>query len=263
MHEQTGDVDTLFIGMECDGAPLSWIYGPLLARRPERAIDQSRRANGSDYAAAMRMVEQFNCRAVYVYAMGQEPWLHYISSIQYEDDSNPIVESNRLVAAAAQQSDRGRTPVRIERTGAPVKPAGSVLLHTPMKTLNGFHPEVAGASAAARDPASRGANVDLNFTVAELFEQQAARIPDAIALLCGDARLTYRELNEQANRLAHYLRARGVTTETVVGICLRRSLETVVALLAVVKAGGAYVPLDPDYPAERLAFMLQTRARSF
>jgi L-ascorbate metabolism protein UlaG (beta-lactamase superfamily) len=103
VHEQTGDIDTLFIGMECDGAPLSWIYGPLLARRPERAIDQSRRANGSDYAAAMRMVEQFNCRAVYVYAMGQEPWLHYISSIQYDDDSNPIVESNRLVEAARRK----------------------------------------------------------------------------------------------------------------------------------------------------------------
>jgi amino acid adenylation domain-containing protein len=130
-----------------------------------------------------------------------------------------------------------------------------------MKTLNGFHPEVAGASAAARDPASRGASVDLNFTVAELFEQQAARVPDAIALLGGDARLTYRELNERANRLAHYLRARGVSVETPVGVCLRRSLDTVVALLAVVKAGGAYVPLDPDYPAERLAFMLEdTRA---
>jgi L-ascorbate metabolism protein UlaG (beta-lactamase superfamily) len=103
VHDQTGDVETLFVGMECDGAPLSWIYGPLLPRRPERGIDQSRRANGSDFPSAARLVEQFNCREVYVYAMGQEPWLHYISSIHYTPDSRPIVESNKLIEMAAKK----------------------------------------------------------------------------------------------------------------------------------------------------------------
>ncbi len=93
--------------------------------------------------------------------------------------------------------------------------------------------------------------------VHEIFERQEAQNPNAIAIVFGDRQLTYRELNEKANRLARYLAARGVMTESLIGVCLRRSLETVVALLAVLKAGGAYVPLDPDYPAERLTFMLK------
>ncbi len=101
-------------------------------------------------------------------------------------------------------------------------------------------------------------------SVQELFEQQAARRPDAIALLFGKERLTYRELNERANRLARHLRAKGVAREVLVGVCLRRSLDMIVALLAVLKAGGAYVPLDPDYPPERVSFMLEdTRAPIF
>jgi L-ascorbate metabolism protein UlaG (beta-lactamase superfamily) len=100
VHEAIGDVETIFIGMECDGAPLSWIYGPLLLRRPERAMDQSRRANASDYPSAMGIVEQFNCRELYVYAMGLEPWLNFISSIRYDETSNPIIESNHLLETA-------------------------------------------------------------------------------------------------------------------------------------------------------------------
>ena len=91
----------------------------------------------------------------------------------------------------------------------------------------------------------------------QLFEAQAERTPDAIALMFAEERLTYRELNARANQLAHHLRARGVGPETPVGVCLERSATMIVALLAVLKAGGAYVPLDPGYPAERLAFMLE------
>jgi amino acid adenylation domain-containing protein len=90
----------------------------------------------------------------------------------------------------------------------------------------------------------------------ELFQEQAARTPDAVAVVFEGAPLTYAELNERANQLAHYLRRRGVGPEVRVGICLERSLEMVIALLAVLKAGGAYVPLDPAYPAERLAYTL-------
>ncbi|MFL5540370.1 MAG: non-ribosomal peptide synthetase, partial [Longimicrobiaceae bacterium] len=96
--------------------------------------------------------------------------------------------------------------------------------------------------------------------VHELFEAQAARTPDAVAVRFEEASLTCRELNERANRLAHSLRRRGVGPEVRVGVCLERSLEMVVSLLAVLKAGGAYLPLDPAYPADRLAFMLADSA---
>ncbi len=93
--------------------------------------------------------------------------------------------------------------------------------------------------------------------IQHLFEQQVERAPQAVALRFGDQSLTYQELNQQANRLAHYLQQLGVGPEALVGICLERSLDLIVALLAVLKAGGAYLPLDPTYPQERLAFMLQ------
>lgn len=94
------------------------------------------------------------------------------------------------------------------------------------------------------------------------FEAQAAQRPEAIALRCGDRQLTYGELNERANQLAHYLQAAGVGAESVTGICLERTPEMLVGLLAILKAGGAYLPLDPEYPAERLAFMLHDAAPS-
>jgi len=103
IHREIGDVEVLFIGMECDGAPLSWLYGPLLTQRVERAMDESRRLSGSNCAQGMRMIEAFNCQEVYVYAMGQEPWLNYIMSIKYTEQSRPIVESNQLIAACRER----------------------------------------------------------------------------------------------------------------------------------------------------------------
>jgi len=99
-----GPVDVLFIGMECDGAPLTWLYGPLLTKQPARAADQSRRLAGSNFEQALDMVERFRCKEVYVYAMGQEPWLNYIMSLKYTDQSRPIVESNRLIEACTQRN---------------------------------------------------------------------------------------------------------------------------------------------------------------
>ena len=90
----------------------------------------------------------------------------------------------------------------------------------------------------------------------QLFEAQSARAPEAVAVLDLDHQVTYGELNARANRLAHHLISLGVGPEVPVGICLERSTEFIVALLAILKSGGAYVPLDPGYPAERLAFML-------
>jgi L-ascorbate metabolism protein UlaG (beta-lactamase superfamily) len=96
-----GDVDVLFLGMECEGAPLSWIYGPLITRRLQRSMDQSRRLSGSDYNKGIDIVRRFNCKQVYIYAMGQEPWLNYVMSKKYAEDSGPIVESNKLLADCA------------------------------------------------------------------------------------------------------------------------------------------------------------------
>ncbi|HEV3199345.1 MAG TPA: MBL fold metallo-hydrolase [Bryobacteraceae bacterium] len=97
LHREAGDIDVIFLGMECDGAPLSWLYGPLLTQPMERGMDQSRRLSGSDYEQARALVEEFRCQQIYVYAMGQEPWLNYVMSIKYTEQSRPIVESNRLI----------------------------------------------------------------------------------------------------------------------------------------------------------------------
>lgn len=93
----TGDVDVIFLGMECDGAPLSWLYGPLMPDKISKEHDNSRRLAGSDCAKGMSLVDIFHPKEVYVYAMGMEPWLEFISSIKYTDESNPIIQSNNLV----------------------------------------------------------------------------------------------------------------------------------------------------------------------
>ena len=101
-----------------------------------------------------------------------------------------------------------------------------------------------------------GSTYSLDLCLHELFEAQAQRTPDNIAVVYQDTKLTYAELNERANRLAGQLRHRGVGVETLVGVMMERSLEMVVALLGVLKAGGAYLPLDPTYPEERLQFII-------
>ena len=96
-----------------------------------------------------------------------------------------------------------------------------------------------------------------NVCIHELFEAQVKRTPEATAVVCGDEKISYDELNRRANQRAHYLRKKGVKPENRVGICTERDVEMVVALLAVLKAGAAYVPLDPDYPEERLQYMVE------
>jgi amino acid adenylation domain-containing protein len=93
-------------------------------------------------------------------------------------------------------------------------------------------------------------------TIGDLFQAQVGRTPDAVAVTAEGARLSYRELDARANRLAHYLRSRGAGPEARVGICLERSVDLVVGVLAIVKAGAAYVPLDPAYPQDRLRYLL-------
>ena len=92
--------------------------------------------------------------------------------------------------------------------------------------------------------------------VHEMIEEMVSKAPDSIALIVGEQRVTYGELNRQANQLAHYLRKQGVGPEVLVGICAERTVEMMIGLLAILKAGGAYVPIDPAYPAERIAYII-------
>jgi len=97
VRKMIGEIDVLFLGMECDGAPLSWLYGPLLTEPVPRAQDRSRKLSGSDFQRALGLVECLKPKEVYVYAMGMEPWLNHISSLKYTEASLPMVESTKLV----------------------------------------------------------------------------------------------------------------------------------------------------------------------
>ena len=93
--------------------------------------------------------------------------------------------------------------------------------------------------------------------VQEYVEQQAARHPDALAVWCDGRELSYAQLNGKANQLAYFLRTQAVGPEIIVGICMQRTCELYIAMLAILKAGGAYLPIDPAYPGDRIAYMLQ------
>ena len=110
ISKEVGNVDVMFLGMECDGAPLTWLYGPLLTKKITRDQDSSRRLAGSDCDKGMDLVNIFCPKEVYVYAMGQEPWVEFISSIKYTDESNPIVQSDKLVSMC---SDKGIVAERL------------------------------------------------------------------------------------------------------------------------------------------------------
>src|SRR5262249_5162359 len=110
-------------------------------------------------------------------------------------------------------------------------------------------------TALAKAPTSRR-TPKRRQTIHHLFERRVATTPGATAVVFGEQRLSYRELNKRANKLARHLRRLGVGPESLVGICMERSTEMLVGLLAILKTSGAYVPLDPAYPQERLAFLL-------
>jgi len=120
LRREMGEIDALFVGMECDGAPLSWLYGPLLTSSMDRGMDRSRRFAGSDCEQVVKIVDQLKPSEVYIYAMGQEPWLTYIMSLKYTEESKPIVESNRLIRECESRGSRaerlfGQKEVVVER----------------------------------------------------------------------------------------------------------------------------------------------------
>lgn len=98
LRQLFGDIHTLFLGMECVGAPFSWTYGPLLPNAVDRKKDQSRRLNGSDFGRGMKVVESLACKEVYVYALGAEPWLQFVTSIDPDENTPPMVNARQLVA---------------------------------------------------------------------------------------------------------------------------------------------------------------------
>lgn len=97
VHKIIGDVDVMFLGMECDGAPMSWLYGPLLTGRVDKEKDVTRRLDGSDFIKGLDLVKRFKPKDMFVYAMGMEPWLEFLTSVKYTDESKPIIESNKLI----------------------------------------------------------------------------------------------------------------------------------------------------------------------
>jgi L-ascorbate metabolism protein UlaG (beta-lactamase superfamily) len=99
IYDLVGNIDVLFIGMECEGAPLSWMYGPLIDLPLLRQMDQSRRQSGSNCKKALLVVEKTRCTQAYVYAMGQEPWLSHVMGLNYSPESKQIIESNMFIEA--------------------------------------------------------------------------------------------------------------------------------------------------------------------
>ncbi|MFF4266233.1 amino acid adenylation domain-containing protein [Streptomyces virginiae] len=146
-------------------------------------------------------------------------------------------------------------------TADPALPGGRLDVLAPGEHVQAageaFAPEPSTDEPSTDEPSAHEPSTpDRPTTLPALFEAQAARTPQAVAVVDGHRQLTYRELDARANRLAHLLMARGAGPERTVALALPRSADLVVALLAVVKTGAAYLPLDPDYPAERLASML-------
>jgi amino acid adenylation domain-containing protein len=185
---------------------------------------------------SMKLVRSHLSRTNYPLTLVVDP----ASDLQFQ----VIFDAGRFAADAIERMLGQLANILEVMAADPEQPVASLSLLTPAETKtllldwNGEH------SVLGDEPVSR------------LFEQQVARTPNAIAAVQENRQLTYAELNARANRLAHYLTHLGVGRESLVGVCVERSLEMLVAVLATLKAGGAYVPLDPTYPKDRLEFML-------
>jgi hypothetical protein len=127
LHDLTGDADMLFVGMECEGSPLTALYGPMLHPPLAPWQERARRFAGSDCERAWGIVERFRCRHAFVYAMGQEPWLFYVMGLVFTPDSLPVVESDRFVERCrAEGIEAERLFGQKELVLAPSRDAGEV-----------------------------------------------------------------------------------------------------------------------------------------
>ncbi|UNO41481.1 non-ribosomal peptide synthetase [Streptomyces sp. MST-110588] len=161
-------------------------------------------------------------------------------SVEYSTDLFDLSTVERLAGHLATLAEG------LAEDGATARPMAALPMLTPGEL-----------ERLATDRAGAGHPLPYDRTVTDAIERQAARTPAATAVVCGDRSLTYAQLNDRANRLAHHLKALGVGPEDVVALAVPRSTDLVVALLAVLKAGGAYLPIDPTYPADRLTYMVQ------
>ena len=169
-------------------------------------------------------------------------------------------EAEKLRLALAYNTDLF-TSATIERLGAHLSNLLRAVVANPDENIQALAllgPAEREHLLAGLNPAS--VDYERDVCIHELFEAWAKKAPDAPALVFEQERLSYRELNQRANRLAHYLRERGVGPDTLVGLCVERSAAMMVGLLGILKAGGAYVPLEPGYPAERLRYMIDDSA---
>ena len=174
------------------------------------------------------------------------------------DLSMLIEESESGLAAALRYNVdlfEQRTAARLLNCFAVLLEAIAAAPQQPISQLALLRP-AERAQLLAQGNQSRAAFPD-SQTVHSLFEAQVERSPEAVALVFAEQQLSYRELNARANQLGHYLRAAGVGPEVLVGVCVERSVEMIVAVLGILKAGGAFVPLNPLYPQERLSFMIE------
>ncbi len=130
IHKLKGDIDVLFLGMECDGAPASWAYGPLFFETLNREFDRSRRGRGCNYKEGIDIVNRFGFKEVFVYAMGQEPWLRHILDLEYTEDSNPIIQSEKLLEDCRS---RGIIAERLFGEKEILSATGEVLLLEPVE----------------------------------------------------------------------------------------------------------------------------------
>ncbi|MEM9656792.1 MAG: oxidoreductase, partial [Planctomycetota bacterium] len=146
-----GTPDILFLGMECEGAPYTWSYGPLLPNSVKPQQAQSRRLDGSNSERAIELIETMRPDAVYVYAMGMEPWLTYITSISYADDSAPILESNKFIAECQSRglpSERmnGQKEIVLTRRDGGTRPISPIAI--PAGAYDFKAPKLDGRAAA-------------------------------------------------------------------------------------------------------------------
>ncbi|MFJ3671347.1 amino acid adenylation domain-containing protein [Streptomyces sp. NPDC090106] len=261
-------VNTLVLRADCTGDPT---FTELLRRTRESALD----AYAHQDLPYARLVEELSPQR----DLGRVP----LAPVMFQLLNTPV-ETVRLKGLRAERLDIASATTRFDLECHLVDRDGPLTGHLVYRT-DLFAPERVEAmarrfqhllSSVAMRPDTRLADLDLclpdeharirhwndtdaplpRTTLPELLEQQVARTPDAAAVTFHDTTLTYAQLNLRANRLAHRLRALGAGPGELVALALPRSLDTVVALLAVLKSGAAYLPLDPDYPAARLAHML-------
>ncbi|WP_438826902.1 non-ribosomal peptide synthase/polyketide synthase [Pseudomonas syringae] len=186
--------------------------------------------------------------------LGGEERTNYPLTLNVDD----LGDGFKLTALVAGQADAQRVCAYMQ---AALESLVEALEHAPQALLHSLsilpeqerHQLIVEFNATALD-------YPLEQTIHGLFEAQVERTPQAVAVVHGDVRLSYRELNNRANQLAHHLRDIGVKPDSRVAICVERSESMVIGLLAILKAGGGYVPLDPAYPADRIAYMLQDSA---